>query len=149
MLSQESCISMAHLATSSYPRSIPPWTSHAETELTAFIHRITHYHNQLPLISGDIISAAVQKDAMTLSGRWIWSKRSGPSSAAEQRGCPCAVPVGLTSEPLYLKFVQSSSFKSKPVLLVLRAPSTTHTNTLKICSITWSSFSAKTGEPFT
>lgn len=88
------CVSMAHLASSSSPQSIPPWTSHTETYLTAFIHRITHYHNQLPLILGDIISAAgvssVQKDTMSLSGRWILSKRSGPSSAAVQRDwCPC------------------------------------------------------------
>lgn len=88
------CVSMAHLASSSYPQSISPWTSHTETHLTAFIHRVTHYHNQLPLILGDIISAAgassVQKDTMTLSGRWILSKRSSPSSAAVQREwCPC------------------------------------------------------------
>lgn len=32
------CVSMAHLASSSYPQSISPWTSHTETHLTAFIH---------------------------------------------------------------------------------------------------------------
>lgn len=73
-------------------------------------------------VLGDIICAAgassVQKATITQSGRWI-------PSTSHCRG------VSLQVSPLSLL----SYFKSKPGLLVLRAPWTTHVNTLKTCSI--------------
>lgn len=138
MLSQKSYISMVPLATSSYPQRIPPWTSHTETHLTAFFHRITYYHNQLPLLTG--VSSLLQEPPHYKRTQWHALEggscpqvRSVLSSSAE--GVPCNVPAGLTSE-LSTKLVQFSYLKSKPVLLsVQSSPNHTHWRPAPSCAL--------------
>lgn len=152
MLSQKSCISMAHLATSSYPGSIPPWTSHTEPELTALFTESPTTTVSFPLSLG--VSSLLQEPPQHRRMQWPCLQGGSCPKAQvhpqqQRRGAAPVVSLQVSPLSLSTKFVQLRYFKNKPVLSVLRAPWITHMNTLKTCSIMWSAFSAKTGEAFT